>query len=208
MPGIPYQNIVVTRNGAAIGSYQAKVATKTGRTHDHISSALEHGQVPRFLIFENVDAPIRIGDLVSAETQVFAGSSIAIVFGVRQYARSLQVDLQLLMAQTYKVWMLGLMSESLNESTGNIKDANYSLSPTTISAYLEPMSAPETLMTIGTADERAAYAFSTMQIVANTVLTLAPDIWLAHHTSDYWPLIGMYRTPMRRLVTPPDGVML
>ena len=216
MPGIPFQAVTVTRSGTEIGTYQAKFAYKDSRPRGLESPRLDLGEKWAFLIFQNITAPVLVGDLVT-----LADGTIFKIYDIRSYTSSLQVDLQRLPYISCDMWQPPSLTSSVDgASPFRLQQPAYTLRETPILVYLEPLAdAPKAYAAaaLGLGSILTAAAFS-LEFIGNTNCVVyqfvnfdgatVQQCWQAVNDSDHWPVTNDYRTVMKRLMQPPVGITL
>jgi hypothetical protein len=212
MPGVPYSSVVVSAQGVSVGSYLAKVLLKDSRTHGHEGPQLDRGQRWLFLSFQDITAPIVVGQAIA-----IPGLPLSKVYDVRRYQRSLQVDLQRMPYAACDLWLPSTLAAG---AQGNFRVATptYTKREAPLLAYIEPFGEQEkayVAASIGNATQMSAQSFS-IEPIPNTACVVyqydsngrtVTEYWMAIANSAHYPVTEDYRTAVKYLDVVPTGVV-
>jgi len=194
--------VVITRQGLPVAGSPFKVKLRYRRLHidPQIAPIAARRPIQEFLLFQDIDAPVLVGDMVA-----LPDGTIAKIIDVRGYPSSLQCPVQRVPYVLTPVWIPLPPSANVG-STKRLGDVTY-VSGGSALLLLEPVSrATPTGVMVGQLDQRTCYVFSTMPLAKVSVLDVLGEYWLLTESSSFWPITADYRAVARLLSSKPLGV--
>lgn len=197
-----FSPVPITRAGVpVVGSpFQCRVylAAFPGARHE-VEPDVVKTQTAKILTFQNVAAPIAIGDMAT-----LPDGTLSKLLNIRLYTRTLQVDMQTIPYQLITLWTPTAPAARV-DALGAVKSAFYTASGT-ILAYVEPMADISMAAAAMMMDTRTARCFSLQAIPTRSVLKIDGDYWIAKTASEHWSVTNDYITMLTHLNEKPNGV--
>ena len=198
----PYLTIPITRGGVPLAGspFQARIflSAFAGQRHE-VEPDVTKTQTSRVLTFQNIAAPVQVGDIATLPKNV-----IAKIQNVRQYTRTLQCDLQIIPYQTLTLWTQTL--PAARNTAGNMGGALY-VNAGFIQGYIDPMADLMAAMSGMNIETRTARLFTVNPIPARCCIHDGTDYWLAKTSSQKWPVTNDFACVVEHQVAPPMGVL-